>query len=458
MARRLIPTGAMMRTARSGRPFGADRLQNLRTPDRIAQFWSGGALVLVALALGAGGCNARPSSGPGTSTGGSAGTSTGGRGEGGGGGPGGAGTGGTAAGGSGAGGTAAGGAGGAGAGGAGGAAVDPSCSIDAAGQAAPYPTQIRFRNDSGAPLYVHQGCVGIDFGVSSCASGYRDFLEPVYHCACSCDQASCTGSNQCGACPQPVGTQIAAGQFASVSWDAYQVTEEDRGTYRCARASALPAGRYRIAIHVYDDATSALNMTGGRDVTQDFQLPTAAGVLDVSLGAAQPDPCAGPPTGATPVCTGGEAHDQACTLSLSMSYGAEGGLGVSIDAATIAPPALYTRTRTFSDPAMPTRQCMVALPLCSRDAHVVTTSDLTRVLGAPAVVAAFGTDTPVFGVDSRPVDGRILVLRRPDGESLGIGASAPGSVVPAPLADVQAVLGRLDAQSTSDPACASLAP
>jgi hypothetical protein len=473
----------MIRFAASSGSPGASPVQNLRRPDRNDRLPSRTALALLALAVAGGGCSSRSSSGPGTLTGGTAGSATGGSGGGaggrggtasGGGGGGGAGSrggtagggkagggigGGIAGGGTAGGGKAGGGMGGgaAGGGGAGGGAVDPSCRVDAAGQAPPYPTEIHFRNDSGAPIYVHQGCIGIDFGVSSCASGYHDFLEPVFHCACACEQTSCTGGLACGACPQPVGTAIAPGHFATVAWNAIAVTEENRGSYSCVRSTALSAGRYRIAMRVYDDATSAMNMVGGREVTQDFSLPTTTGVLEVPLGTVQADPCAAPSTTATPVCTGGEAHDQACRLASSMRYGAEGGLGVSSDVSAIAPPATYTLTRTFSTPASPDQQCTAALPLCSRDAHVVTTGDLTRVLTTPTVTAAFGTDTPVFGVDSRPYDGRILVLHRPDGASLGIGDAGPTSPVPAPIADVKILLGRLDAQMASDPACASLA-
>ena len=460
----------MIRIASSSRFPGASPVQNLRRPDRNDRLPFRTALALLALAVVGGGCSSRSPSGSGTLTGGTAGMATGGSG-GGAGGRGGTASGGTAGGGKAGGGVAGGGTAGAGVagggtagggvtgggGGAGGGAVDPSCRVDAAGQAPPYPTEIHFRNDSAAPLYVHQGCVGIDFGLSSCASGYRDFLEPVYHCACACEQTSCTGGLACGPCPAPVGTAIAAGHFATVAWNAIAVAEEDRGTYHCVRSSPLPAGRYRIAIRVYDDAISAMNMVGGREVTQDFSLPTTAGVLEVPVGTPQVDPCAGPSTASTPVCTGAEAHDQACRLSLSMSYGAEGGLGVSSDVSAIAPPATYTLTRTFSTPASPDQQCAVSLPLCSRDAHVVTTGDLTRVLTTPTVAAAFGADTPVFGVDSRPYDGRILVLHRPDGDSLGIGEAAPASPVPAPIADVKTVLGRLDGQMSSAPACASLA-
>ena len=428
-------TGSMAQNASSAGSRLAGPLQNLRRPDRVGRLSSWIAVVLVALTAGA--CSSS-SSGPRTSTGGTAGSASGGAG-GGRGGTGG--EGGKAVGGGGAGGTAAGG------GGAGGSVIDPACGVPVPATSPPYPTEIHFRNETRAPLYVHQGCIGIDFGISSCASGYRDFLEPVFHCACACDQASCTGSQSCGACPEPAGTKIDATQFASVAWDANVVTEEDRGSYTCVDARPLSAGRYRIAIHVYDDAVSAMNMVGGRDITQDFQLPTVAGVLEVSLGAVQSDACAGPSTAATPVCTGGEAHDQACTLPLSMAFAWEGGLAPSADSMTLAPPAAYTLTRTYASTTIPTARCTAAVPLCARDAQVVTTADLARVLTQPVVTAAFGADTPVVGFDSRPMDG----------QSLGIGASGQGKVVPDQFSDVQTVLRRLNGQMLTDPACASLA-
>ncbi|HEY4187134.1 MAG TPA: hypothetical protein VGP07_18810 [Polyangia bacterium] len=399
----------------------------------------------MALVAGAGACGSSSSSGPRTGTGGAAGTAMGGAGAGGGG---------SSTGGMGGGGTAAGGSGAAGAGG--GGVLDPRCAVPVPTMAPPYPTEIRFKNDSGAPLYVHQGCVSIDFAISSCASGFGDSVGPTYHCACPCDLASCTSNPACGACPNPTGIEIDASQFVSASWDAVAVAEEDRGSYTCVDSRALPAGRYRVAIRVYADAASAANDQGGRLVTQDFQLPTETGVLEVPVGTVQPDPCADAPTAALPTCTGAEPHDQACALSLSMMYAREGGLSTSTDAEAIAPPAAYTRTRTFTDPATPTAQCMAALPICSRDARVVTTGELSRVLTQATVVAAFGANTPVVGYDSRANDGSILVLRRPDGKSLGIGQSAQGNVVPPDFAAVTAVMSRLENQMADDPACVNL--
>jgi hypothetical protein len=323
--------------------------------------------------------------------------------------------------------------------------------------APPYPTEIRFRNDGATPLYLHTGCIGLEYGISSCASGYRDFLEPKSYCACACENTTCTSNLSCGACPAPTGAPVAAGTFTKVTWDAIEVTDEDRGTYTCVRSRPVSPGRHRIAIRVYDDADSARDMRGGRIVTQDFDLPVAGGVLQVPIATVQPDPCAGPAAAGAPACTGAEARETACTLPLSMTYGADGGLVYRTRSSAIAPPATYTLTQKFpSSTTMPDQQCVAALPLCARDARVVTTSDLTRALANPVVTGAFGANMPVFGYDPRPVDGTILVLRRPDGQTVGIGNSRPGAVVPPELLEAQKILWRLDEQMIADPACAAI--
>lgn len=400
------------------------------------------------------GCDSK-SGGPPPPAGGATGTASGGKG-----GLGGAGTGAggsvTVTGHAGAGGQAGGGA--AGGAGAGGSPPDPACAVPAPVTPPPYPTEIRFRNDGATTLYLHTGCLGLEYGISSCASGYRDSLEPVFHCACSCESTSCTTSVSCGGCPAPAGAAVAPGTVTKMMWDGLIQTDEDRGTYTCVRSRYASPGRHRVAVRVYDDATSARDLRGGRIVTQDFELPAAMGVVEVPISAVQAAPCASPPPAATPACTGAESRDTACALAVSMKYGPEGGLVSRIDSSTIDPPASYTLTQTFADrAAMPDRQCTATIPTCARDARVVTTSDLTRVLTNPVVAAAFATTTPVFGYDPRPVDGSILVLRRPDGTSLGIGNSRPGAGVPPELLDAQTVLLRLNAQMLGDPACANVA-
>jgi hypothetical protein len=140
-----------------------------------------------------------------------------------------------------------------------------------------------------------------------------------------------------------------------------------------------------------------------------------------------------------------------------MTYGQEGGLVDRTDSSTIAPPAAYGFTRKFANrTTMSDQQCMVPLPLCARDARVVTTSDLTRVLTNAVVAGAFGTDLPLFGYDPRPTDGTILVLHRSDGKTLGIGRSGPGAEVPPELLEAQTVLSRLDGQMLGDSACVNI--
>lgn len=162
--------------------------------------------------------------------------------------------------------------------------------------------------------------------------------------------------------------------------------------------------------------------------------------------------------GGNTACSGRESRDQACTLPLSMNYGVTGGRVSRSNAAALAPPAQYMLTQTFADSAtMPDRRCVAALPLCARDARVVTTSDLTRVLTSAVVTGAFGTNMPVLGYDPRPSDGSILVLRDASGKTLGIGSSRPSAVVPPEILEVQTVLDRLDQQMLGDPACANIA-
>jgi hypothetical protein len=225
----------------------------------------------------------------------------------------------------------------------------------------------------------------------------------------------------------------------------------------CSRSRALPAGRYRVALRV-SDPEDLLTGLAGRIVTRDFELPAPGGIVDVPLAPSAADVCDTNPEDSAPACTGNEAHDVPCTLTASLTFGWEGGLAFNNDSSTIAAPAAYTRKRTFLDPSTPPLACSAAIPRCARDARAVTTSDIVRALGLPGIADSFGSDTPVFGYDSRPVDGAVLVLRRNDGLSVALGS--PCAACPHPLtpemATVMSLFGGLSTQMLAAPSCSAL--
>ncbi|MEA2696812.1 MAG: hypothetical protein QOI66_1083 [Myxococcales bacterium] len=336
------------------------------------------------------------------------------------------------------------------------------CAVASTAQA-PFPTEFRFHNTGTAPLFVSIGCLGVEYGLSSCASGFRDQLAPGFACGgCPCGDTNCKDTGVvCGPCMGPAGQLVAPGESAAVPYSGTSSRTENLAGRSCVRTQTPPAGRYRVAIRIYATADAAAGMVGGQIVTLDFQLPADQGVVDVPLVADQP--CDATPDGDAPACTGAQAHDVACALPQPFDFATEGGLALSRDSASVAPPARYTRTRTFVDPAMPARTCDAPIPRCSRDARVVTTGDLTAALNAPGVQASFTKELSVFGYDSRANDGGILILRRPDGTVLGIGEDCSLTVtgcnkpIPAPLAQLSFVMARFDQQMRLTPECAALA-
>ncbi len=333
-------------------------------------------------------------------------------------------------------------------------------------QSQPLPLTIRFGNDGATPLYLRQACVGLEYGISSSAGGYRDALGPAFHCACSCADTSCRGALTCGQCPEPSGLPVAVGGTHEVVWPALRVSETDRGTYRCLMSQPLPAGRYRLAVNVYDTAADAMTATAGRLITVDFELSANNNVLMVSLSAAA-DRCDANPTVATPVCTATASREIACDFPGALKWFPDGGFRAYADSSDLMTPARYTRTRRFVDPVGTTTtpvSCTTNIPRCSLDARVATTGDIAAALGHPDVKAAFARGGMlVYGHDSRPVDGSILIVQK-DGGSFGIGGPCDPATdlsfcarsVPPGLMELLRVLTDVDSQQQATPPCGSL--
>lgn len=147
------------------------------------------------------------------------------------------------------------------------------------------------------------------------------------------------------------------------------------------------------------------------------------------------------------------------------SFGWEGGNALSLDSVQIQAPHTLVATRQFRlSPGRPNQTCSAEFPVCSRDARVVTTGDLVRALAHPNVQTSFEVTLPVYGRDARPVDGSLLVIRRSDGSSLGIGEACTAtdmlcarSLKPG-MADLAKLLVRLYAQLVQTRQCERFAP
>src|SRR5262245_16925537 len=113
---------------------------------------------------------------------------------------------------------------------AGGGGASDACLVEAPGRAAPFPTEFRFHNDHNVPVFLHRACLGVDFGISSCASQFRDQRQPIRRCSCQCDSPSCTAAQPtCGLCP-PDAVMVPAGGTVSAGWDAIQIIDATKAS------------------------------------------------------------------------------------------------------------------------------------------------------------------------------------------------------------------------------------
>lgn len=337
-----------------------------------------------------------------------------------------------------------------------------ACRVAPVDRPAPYPTRFRLHNGGTTDVFLRSGCVGAEFGVSSCAAQFRDQLAiPIVCSGCACEAVSCTPV-ACGECPAPGAIRVGPGETFAIDWDAVEHADDHNlGGQPCMRDRPLPAARYRFAVRVYGSADDARRDGERREVTADFALPAATDV-DVELtatSACDPDVMA-----AAPTCTAETDRAAPCSLGDRLSFEWQGGLSASLEQSQLDPTALYTHTRRYVDGSgRPASACMAPVPRCSRDARTVTTADVVRAMSRPDVAPAFGADTPVYGNDARASDGSVLVVRRSDGQSLAIGSGcASGAACPRALTEGLRELGRvltsLERQELDDAACAGRFP
>jgi hypothetical protein len=328
----------------------------------------------------------------------------------------------------------------------------------------PFPLKFRLSNRSSTPVYVHDnGCVGISFDIASCAAGFTDHLGPVFACACNCRDPGCQGPVSCGACAEPTGKSIAAGQSIELPWNAIKLDFQTRTNDTCVDPLPLPAGQYSVSVPLFDSADVARSGgTPARVAGRTFTLPAPGDLVELIVAppaVSAPPPCEMPTT--VPVCAPPWSSDVACALDSAYTIAWEGGNGLWSESSQLTPPNAYKLTRRYAEP-QPELACTNALPRCGAGYDRFTTADLIAALGAPDVVAAFAQPTPLlYGYDSRANDGSVLVLRRPDGHGLLIGGrcgigSPCAREVTAGMAHLESLIIKLLDQQRAAPGCEAL--
>jgi hypothetical protein len=176
-----------------------------------------------------------------------------------------------------------------------------------------------------------------------------------------------------------------------------------------------------------------------------------------------------PGTDASPLADASSAHDAtdgstvvdasvpcADCVTGTLSWGDNGGLVVFRDETSLATCRDFQRKRTSAADGG-SFSCTTQIGAC--EAAPVAVGDVERALAHPDVVAAFAAaTTPVYGVDSRPVDGTVFEITR-NGKSIDVGgdcgaSSAPACIpIPPGVSALAAVLKSLDTQELAKPAC-----
>jgi len=163
-----------------------------------------------------------------------------------------------------------------------------------------------------------------------------------------------------------------------------------------------------------------------------------------------------------PEGAGDVASEGACALDEAYAFWPDGGLRAYEDRMRIAPPRSIQITRDHYGGAPP-ETCMDEMPACGTDG-AVDVGEVTSALAHPDVSAAFALpSTPLFGRDTRPVDGTVFIVERvSDGHRIEIGTAcsgAPGCTdLPAGVSALLETLTTLTTETLARAACAALGP
>ena len=157
---------------------------------------------------------------------------------------------------------------------------------------------------------------------------------------------------------------------------------------------------------------------------------------------------------------GGTAPDgaQTCDFTAKYEYGHIGGFVAFVGRSFLAPGNKYTHSRMGVRGGAASMSCSPPMPSCGAQ-DLITAYDIeVHDLGRADVKAALAASTPpLFGRDTRPVDGTVFEFARADGRGFLVGddcasGTAACRPIPAGVAQLRTRLLDLDRQqlATSD--------
>jgi hypothetical protein len=167
-------------------------------------------------------------------------------------------------------------------------------------------------------------------------------------------------------------------------------------------------------------------------------------------------------------CSAWPGGPGSCTIDTTYRYGDIGGHVAYHDEASLlfwptTEMAIgYRYARRSVSAGAPEMSCSPAPPACNT-ADRVDPADVLRAVADPDVQAALAQPAPpLYGRDTRPVDGAVFQLLRADGRGFLAGSSCQTSepacaAIPAGVSRMVTLLRALDTQQLMDPSCAALA-
>ncbi len=266
--------------------------------------------------------------------------------------------------------------------------------------------------------------------------------------SCSCDaqgQVACTLVDCVPSCTYDGGTYPAGAQFGPCD----TCTCNDDGSVACKLIACVGDG----GLPPFDGGAPVCTYNG-TTYAAGSSFPSSDGCNSCGCGS-----------GGEVSCTE-RGCANLCALDATYTFGPNGGLVAYIDSATLTPPGSYRYTRTaagsgIAAPVPAAMTCAPAMPACRTDGEI-DVADIMADLGAADVqLALSAAQPPLYGGDSRPVDGQVFEVKRSSGGSFLVGNDCPPTSsscrpIPAGVAKLVADLRALNEQQLADPSCGIL--